>query len=331
MTKNNSLQEISQFLASTKRVVLISHFNPDADALGSTFGLGLALQELGKEVLFVNESAAPPRYHFLPSISALKNQLPGGDWDSLVILDCGEMKRIGDSLHKDAARFKNILNIDHHLTNDYFGAFNLVEVKASSTSELVFEVLQAMKFKGSTQVATCLLSGISGDTGSFKYASTSVRTLETAAELLRWGAKPVEISGALYGDTPLQQIRLESLALSKMQILEGGAYAEVLVTEEMFRECGANADDTEFLVEKARDVKGVRISALIRRDADLWKVSLRARGSLNVADIAAKFGGGGHKPAAAFRWRKDLGGLQRGLREEVKKELQNERSDSTSR
>lgn len=321
--RSNTAAELAAALHKACSVCVISHYNPDADALGSSLGLTLALIAAGKKALCLNESTIPERYHFLPGIEGVAKRFDPADFDLVCVLDCGELNRVGDSFTKAVGEFSPLINIDHHITNDLFGTLNIVEVKACSTSELVFDLLCAAKITINKEIATCLYAGICGDTGSFRYASTSKRSFEIASELTSFGAVPHQIADAVYGNKPLAQVKLESLALAQLTMHEQGKICEVIVTQEMYEQCGASVDDTEFLVETARDIKGVQISALIKRDADLWKVSLRASGTkLDMSSVAQGFGGGGHRPAAAFRWRKSLEELRSLLMVRLKEQLQ---------
>lgn len=320
--KPNSISDVAAALRACQSTLVVSHYNPDADALGSSLGLALALEQSGMRVAIVNESPVPERYRFLAGSGRILNQLPEGQWDAVVMLDCGEFKRAGDILAPQLKAFPALINIDHHYTNDLFGSCNLLDPSASSTSEIVWMVLEEMKISISRDVAECLLAGIFGDTGSFRYASTTERTFSAAQALLRAGARPDAVANRVYGSKPLRQVSLEAAALSQLRLHKEGKVAEVLITEEMYSRCAAGPEDTEQIVELARDIAGVEIAVLIRADGELWKVSLRVKGAgHNVAEIASRFGGGGHKAAAAFRWRRSLEELRTELMAAVSAEV----------
>jgi len=322
MGQNNSLAEIAKAIDSAKRVAVFSHYNPDSDAYGSSGAIYLTLKNLGKAVCVINESGILRRDDFLPGVRDVQTQIPAGDWDTAIVCDCGDQNRVGDSLKTQFGRFKTVINLDHHNSNPNFGTLNYVMPKASSTSEIVFDVLTAMKVNVSPDVATCLLAGIYGDTGSFRYSNTSARVLEVARELVLAGAKPGEISQQLYGRVTLPAIKLEGAALARLNIHFGGKVSEVVIPEELYVSLGATADDTDSIVDRIRAIDGVKISALMRQVDDLWKVSLRSsddRADLSI--IAAQFGGGGHKAAAAFRWRKGIDELRQLLLNELEKEV----------
>jgi phosphoesterase RecJ-like protein len=216
-----------------------------------------------------------------------------------------------------------VINIDHHASNSRFGSLNLVIEDASSTAEIIFDVLKGLEgLEGrsdliSKEAAECLLSGIIGDTGSFRYPSTSAKTFLVAHDLMLRGARPGPLTQELYANQSLVSIRLQSEALGAVKVHPNG-FAEVVVTQEMLKRTGADILDADWLVERARDIEGVKVSALYKQDVDLWRISLRARqGVADVSTVAQSFGGGGHKAAAAFRWRKDFETLQRELRESI--------------
>lgn len=324
------LSEILDAILATKRAVVLSHTNPDADAYGSQCGLVSGLRQLGLTVAAHNESGFIPRYSVIPGAKEVMKGPPpvlGAD-DILVVCDCGALERVGDSLIPYVRSAKRVINIDHHNSNTSFGNLNFVVDGASSTSELVFDLLKAAEARlGRADVITaqggaCLLAGIIGDTGSFRYPSTTPKTFRTAAELMERGARPDLLTQELFANHSLPAIKLQSEALSNISILNDGAFAEVVVTQEMLKRIGADLLDADSLAERARDIEGVRVAALFKQDVDMWRVSLRSRlGAVDVAAIAQSFGGGGHKPAAAFRWRRDLESLQQELRSRVTEAL----------
>jgi phosphoesterase RecJ-like protein len=213
-----------------------------------------------------------------------------------------------------------VINIDHHTSNDKFGHLNLVVERASSTSELIFDLLAALEERTgrgdiiTQNAAVCLLGGIIGDTGSFRYPSTTAKTFLTAHTLLLRGARPDVLTQELFAKQSMSAVKLQAEALTGLTLHSNG-FAEVVVSQEMLTRLGADILDSESLAERARDIEGVRVSALYKQDVDLWRVSLRTREpAVDLSVVAQSFGGGGHKAAAAFRWRKDLETLQLELR-----------------
>lgn len=309
--RGEPLSVLAQAIHAAQSIVVLSHYNPDADAYGSSCGLGLALRGLGKKVVLVNENGVLSRYEFIPGVGEVQSSFPEGAWDLLITCDCGDRKRIGESLKDGVSIFPRVVNIDHHASNDLFGHLNYVVDSASSTSEIVFDLLMELKVEVSSDVALCLFAGISADTGSFRYASTSAKTFDVAEKLVQAGALPAKVSQALYGSDSLALVKLQADAVNRMELTAGGKISVIAVTQEMFSAHGALPEDADSLVERGRDIVGVEIAVLLKQDVDLWRVSLRSkRPVLDVSEVAQIFGGGGHKMAAGFRWRRDVGELR---------------------
>jgi phosphoesterase RecJ-like protein len=322
MSKQHSLAEIATVLRGLKRVVVLSHYNPDPDAYGSSCGLALSLRAMGKEVVCVNESGILPRLLWIPGVNGIQNTFPAGAWDAAIACDCGDAARVGDTLKQTIKSFPIIVNLDHHASNDFFGHYNYVKPEACSTAEIISDLVDTMKAPWSADVATCLFAGLSADTGSFKYSSTTAKTFALAQSLVGHGASPVAVAQELYAGNSLASVKLHAEALSGMELLEQGRIAKVVVTTEMFARYHAIKEDADPLVEIARDIEGVVVAVLLKQDTGLWRVSLRAKDTrVDVSRIAALFGGGGHKAAAGFRWKKDFDELQQKLIAEVTKSL----------
>ena len=303
-------------LLAAKRILVVAHFNPDIDAYGSSWGLTLALQQIGKQALCVNHDGLLPRYGFLPGIQALLGDAPkdSSEYDLLVVCDCGDLKRLGDRFATSLARHPRLMNIDHHISNQSFGKFNLVDPSASSTCEIIYHMLDGLGVAYTPEVATCLLAGIYGDTGCFCYSSTSEQTFRIAAELTAAGASPHSISDSLFQNRSLAACKALGHVLGTMQLRHAGRYATASLDDETLKGFGASGDDTEGLVEELRSIAGVQVSAFFRQSEDYWKVSMRSVNSaFDVSKLAQKFGGGGHTMAAGFRWRGELAELDQRL------------------
>lgn len=310
----NSIAEVVQVLKAANSVAVFSHYNPDPDAYGSSCGLGLALESLGKKVAIVNESGCSARYDFVPGAKRIIKTLPDWPLDVIVTCDCGDLKRVGDSLVESIKSAACVINIDHHHGNDNFGKYNLVDEHASSTSEMIFRLIDAMGVSISADVARALFAGIAADSGCFRYSSTSAETFAVAKRLVEAGARPDEVGRELYGRNSLSSVRLHAEALSQLRLHCDNRLSELVITEEVVKRCQAVGEDSDGLVDKARDIEGVQVAVLIRWDCGIWRISMRSkRESLDVSEVAREFGGGGHKSAAAFRWRNGLDELREKL------------------
>ena len=305
-------------IASLQSALIVSHVNPDPDALGSTFAFAEALELAGKRVAVLNESGLPEDLAFLSGGRTVHRSVPAGEWDALLVLDCGDAHRVGDSLLPILKDFPLVANIDHHYANSLFGTHNVLCADASSTCEIIFRLLTDLKYALTPSIASALYAGLLGDTGSFRYSSCTSETLRVAAQLLDAGARPEVVAQKLYGSTPLSVVRVQSEALSSVSLLAEGKIAYVLITADMFSRANAEPSQVDGMAEKVRDIAGVEIAAYIRQDGPLWKVSLRSvTEELSVASVAERFGGGGHKQAAAFRYRRSQDELLEALLPEL--------------
>lgn len=323
MKTNHPLVEIAALLNSSRKILIISHTSPDPDAYGSSCGLALALRKAGKDVVCLNESGVSERLIFIPGVSDVVTTVPADTFDAVCVLDCGEIKRVGDSLVEYVRQVHPLVNIDHHISNDLFGDLNYVVPTASSTSELVYDLLDSAGLPPCSDSATALYYGISGDTGSFRYTNTTAKVFATAQALVQAGASPGEIAKSLYSTNSRVSVQVQAAALSAMEFTQDGRCVWITVPQELAQRFGAVRDDTEGLVERGRDIQGVVISVFMREEEGLWKVSMRSKDArYNLSELAAKFGGGGHAMAAAFRWKRSFQELEGQLRKAISELLQ---------
>ncbi len=295
---------VLDFLRKGKQFFIATHISPDGDALGSSIALSLALESLGKETIIYDKDPVPEFYKFLPgherftqSISNLKFEI-----SNLILLDCNELERTGI----EKIEFVSSAVIDHHETAREFGDVKWIEPHAAATGLMIFYVIKELGVKITKDIAINLYAALAIDTGTFRYSNTTPEVLRVAAELIEAGADPSYIAESLYETWSESRFRLLLKVLNTLEINDGVAIT--LVTLDMFRETGALVEDTENFVGFPRLLKSVRISALFREvENNYYKISLRSRGrGMNVAKIAAEFGGGGHRNAAGYRVRADF-------------------------
>lgn len=320
LSKNSALPELLKFFSEARTVLIAAHYHPDADAYGSSCGLALGLRNQGLTTVVVNESGILPRYDFIPGVNEVIDALPAGfQPEAVVACDCGDVKRLGDMLGPQIIALHPLCNLDHHISNNHFGDLNIVRPDASSTSEIVFDLLLALEQHWNKKlidknVAQCLFAGLSADTGSFRYSSTNQRTFAIAQELVVRGAVPHLLAQAMFSQEEFSAVKLQAEAMSKLELKAGNSIAIVRVEKEMMLQHLATREDTEALVERARDIRGVKIAVFIREDEGFLKVSMRSKSpELDVAKVAASFGGGGHYQAAGFRWKGDRQQLESSL------------------
>lgn len=285
-------------IAAAGSIVMACHVNPDGDALGSMLGLALSLRASGKDVTCLSADGVPDIYRFLPGAETILREAPGRDWDLGIVLDSGDLDRIGGAL-PFISRARRLLNVDHHATAKGFGDAQLVNAKAASTAEIVYDLIHFMGLSLTPEIATCLFTGVTTDTGSFRFQNVSVSTLETAAHLLEAGAPLADIAENVFDNRSFAATRLLGLALTAMRTTADGRIVWTRVTHDDFTRLGATDEDTEGFVNYARNVRGAEVGLLFREISDgRARVSLRGKKTVDVGAIAKQFGGGGHRMAA---------------------------------
>lgn len=320
--KPEQIKVFLDFVSKSTRIVISTHEHPDADAYGSACGLALALRQMGKEICLVNGTPLIERSRFIPAAEDVVEKIPENfEFESFIICDCGALSRVGDKILEQIAAnpHKPILNIDHHISNDSFGSANIVIPEASSTAEVICALLAENNVSMTKDTATCLYAGISADSGSFKYSCVRPYTFEAASLCVAAGASPWGIAQELYSNNSLVQIKLHAKAMQEMTLHHSSKLALISTTDAMIKSCDALLSDSEGLVEKGRDIAGVEVSILMKEDlledkTSLWRVSLRSKSNdVDVSAVAQKFGGGGHKAAAAFRSSKPRDQIEKSL------------------
>lgn len=303
------MERITNQLLSSNHILLASHTNPDGDAVGSTIALGILLSKIDKNITLYNESSIPAVYRFLPRVDMIKKSInPDDVFDTAIILDCGDLQRIGTMASK-VNNIPAIINIDHHISNNRFGNFQLIDASASSTAEIIYRLIKKMGIAIDEATATSIYTGILTDTGSFRFSNTNQAAFAICQEMVEKGVNPSNVAQNVYGRYSLGRIKLLNLALDSIEIFHNGELSIMTITQEMLSKTGTRAEDIDGLINYARRIEDVKIAALIHekqngrhhlKDSDQFHISLRSDGSVDVAAIAASFGGGGHKTAAGF-------------------------------
>ena len=297
----DTYKTVLDVIDSHQDFALSTHVNPDGDAIGSELALYSFLKDLGKHVRIFNTDAVPEIYQFLPfcdavlPLSALKDYSP----EILVVLDSGMLKRIGDDLSRFLIPTKAIVNIDHHATANHFGSYNLIEVEASSTCEIVYQLIRQHGTPIGRDRALCLYTGIMFDTGCFRYANSTPAAHQIAAELINAGVSVDEVYRLVYETIPAARLRLLGKVLQTLGITPDGKIAWVYATQEMFSETGTGREEVDGFINHIRSIDTVEFALLVSEQEDgKSKASLRSKSYIDVGEIAAEFGGGGHQRAA---------------------------------
>ena len=294
--------QVAQVVDRSKTLALACHVGPDGDALGSMLGFALAARDAGKEVVasFGSPFAIPSGLEFLP----VETLVPPGAFPSapetMVVFDVGSAERIGE-LAANAAKARTVVVIDHHVTNEGFGDVSLIDHEAAATGELVYELLGALGWPLTPQIALCLHTALVTDTGRFQYSNTRPRTLEIGANLIAAGAEPAVIGRHVYEEAPFGYLKASAIALGRAELDHELGVVSTIITQEDLDAVGLSWGDTDNLIDLLRlPVEADTAVLLKRHDDGKVKVSLRSRGATDVGSLAASMGGGGHRLAAGF-------------------------------
>jgi len=304
------MDEIINQIKKAQHLLLASHCDPDGDAISSLLAMGLALDKLDKKVTLYNASPIPAVYRFLPAVRRIVRQTKkAAAYDTALILDCGNLSRVGDVCTR-VNQIPVIINIDHHVTNTGFGNIQLIDPAACSTAEIVYRLIKALNAPINKAIATSIYTGILTDTGSFRFSNTNQAAFAISQEMVQHGVKPYNVAQQVFGTYSLGRIKLLNLALDSIEISDNGKLSIMTLTNAMFEETGTQAEDVDGIINYARRIEDVKVAALIQEQKNggtnsdksgNFHVSLRSDGSVDVAAIAGTFGGGGHSNAAGFQ------------------------------
>lgn len=301
--KNSSLAGFCSALKKKNDFLLASHLNPEGDAVASVLAMDSLLRRLGKKTLIACEDPFPERLVALSGKrwNQVKDVPSTRHFDALVVADCPTLERVGE-VKKLISPDTEIFNIDHHISNTFFGHYNYIQPQASACGEVIYDIFKFFKLKIDRDEAVSLYVSISTDTGSFKYSNTTVKAHQIASELIKSGIDIEKINDGLYATYSLEKIHLYSLLLGKVQTTEDGTIAWVGLTKNDLRQTGATYEDTEGFIDFLKYIKEVKFSFFMSEMDGLQngqvRVSFRSKGQYDVAQVASHFGGGGHKKAA---------------------------------
>jgi bifunctional oligoribonuclease and PAP phosphatase NrnA len=318
------LERVAEEIRAGERFLLTTHENPDGDALGSLLAMHRILEALGKDsVMFLaaKEFPLPVEYRFL-QLEEVFHEPPADHSNRIVIfLDCGNIDRMPVDFLQNGEN--KVLNIDHHHDNTRFGTVNLVDVEASSTAEILYELAGILGVELTEEMANALYVGLVTDTGKFMYENTDSRSHRMAAGLVDAGVNVNEIYRRLYEHVPIEKLRLVSRALGNVELHDDGALATTYISAEDYAATGAGEALTEGVIDHLRSIDGTVAVAVVRDQPEKGraerKVSLRSTdGKVDVSSIAHKHGGGGHRRAAGFGTDLPYDEVVEFLREEIR-------------
>lgn len=292
------LSQVVELIENKDNFAITTHIKPDGDGVGSSLGLCWLLRSLGKNAEVIVHGDVPPAYMSLPGADEIRDvKSVNGKYDAVFVIECSDLTRPGiEGLDRQFT-----VNIDHHATSEHFGTINWIDSTASAVGEMIYNLCKAIGGKITTEIAECVYMALVTDTGSFHFPNTSDRTLKVASELIKAGALPAKIGEAVYHNYPWSRIELMRHVLDTVRRDESGRIAIMRQTIEMKERAGSIDGDNNGFVNiplAAREV----LAVIYMREVgpNEYRASLRSKGEINVARVAEKFGGGGHKNAAGL-------------------------------
>ncbi len=291
-----TLDDILDQINKADKIVILTHENPDGDAMGSSLAMYHALKAYGKnpDIIIPEHSKV---FNCLPGIEQIKTKSDIEHYDLAISLDCATIKMLnGFSNYFENAKVK--VSIDHHGTNTMFGDYNYVNPDSPACSQILLVILEYFGIEITKDIGTCILAGIITDTGGFKYQGVTAETFEFVAWLLNKGVNVSKIYRQVLETKTKANFELHRIANNRVEFLENGKIAYTYITKEDEEKVHAENGDYEGIVENARDIENVEVSIFIRQTDKGCKISLRSNEYVNVSDACVAFGGGGHPKAA---------------------------------
>lgn len=307
-------QELLNAVLDARSILVTTHVVPDGDAIGSALAMKLALEKVGKTVCICLSDPVPEFLRFLPGSDLIcVARCVEGPFDLALVLDCGSADRVGQC-EESVKSSKIVASVDHHATNTHFADINWVNTEAAATVEMVASIIRGLGVEYDADIATCLFAGLSTDTGSFRYSNTSADTFRVAADLVDAGARPWEIAQSIYDTKPYGSLSALAEAILGIEFSCGGLIASMSIPAELMARHDITEGETEGFIGYARSIDGVEVAVALRElDGGTTRIGFRSKEKVDVAKVAAEFGGGGHVHAS--------GCTMRGSLEEVKSKV----------
>ncbi|MDO5557474.1 MAG: bifunctional oligoribonuclease/PAP phosphatase NrnA [Clostridia bacterium] len=318
-----TLDKINEEINRAKNIAILTHENPDGDAIGSSLALYQALTALNKEVCVIIPEYSRI-FDFLPYAEVIKKEYNGEKYDLVICLDTATIKMLSVPI-ECFENAKSTIIIDHHGTNTMYGDINFVNPDSPACSQVLITIFEYFKWEITKDIGTCLITGIITDTGGFQYSNVKVETFEFAAELLSRGINIPDVYKRTLDTKTRPSFELSKIATERMEFLEDGKIAFTYITLEDEKKVNSGTGDHEGIVNIGGSVENVEVSIFIRQVKDnIYKVSLRANEYVNVSDVCLIFGGGGHVKAAGCKMTGTVEQIKESLIKEVKLQLKKE-------
>ncbi len=296
------IDRILEAIRENETFCIVGHVRPDGDCIGSQLALALALRNEGKRVTVWNQDSVPQKYKFLDAENLFHKPKHGEKFDCVIATDCASFERLG-KVGECIGDRKIFINIDHHISNPRYADVNWVSPREPSCGELIYRLMKVARWPITKPIADLLFTAISTDTGSFQYATTRPGTFHTGAELVTRGAELAKICNEVYQSYPLSRAKLLKHVYSKFRLADHDRIAWFWLKKIDFHRTGAETDDTEGLIDHIRAIEPVVVACVFEEvEPEITRISLRSkRADVDVNQVAAQFGGGGHPAAAGAR------------------------------
>lgn len=291
--------ELKKLIYESENIAVASHLNPDGDNLGSVTAMVGMLKKLGKNAVYVLDDTIPNSFKFLPHLSYAKSpDNINNVFDLFIALDSSDENRMGDNIKKIFKASKKTVNIDHHFSNTKFADLNIVDDKSPATCEVLARIFESLDLKLNKEIATSLFTGLSTDTGSFKYSSVNSNTFLIASNLFKYDIDINEVTVNVYQSRSRQKTDLLIRAMNSIEYFDNDKIAVVFVTKDDMEKSKAEKADADGIVEFVRDIDTVELSVLLKEKDDCIRLSLRSKSYIDCTKVASKFNGGGHVRAS---------------------------------
>ena len=292
-----NISKAVQAIRKAKTVIVAAHVNPDGDTIGCLLALGHTLILMGKKVILLSQDGVPSRFQFLPGSELIMSETLEKA-DVAIAVDCGSIRQLG-TIRAPFIRAKTTIQVDHHDFGNSFGKIQVLEEEAAAVGEIVYELIKTLKVEITPAIATCLLTSIIVDTGSFRFTNIRSKTFDICGRLIRKGVDLQHLIEESYWKKSRSVAKLSGYAMMQAEFSKNGLVAWSTVYRKDFERFGAHISDVDAVADDLRSVEGVRIAAVFREtESKKFRVSLRSKYGVNVAVIAKKFGGGGHHNSA---------------------------------
>ncbi|WP_125153728.1 DHH family phosphoesterase [Clostridium rectalis] len=297
-----TMNKILNIIMESNKIGITFHTSPDGDSLGSSLGLLQGLKKLNKDVYILSKEKLPDNFKFLSFSNCIHNDTGKvlDNTECVIVLDCGNLERVNAELNLEKKNY-TLINIDHHMSNEFYGDLNFVDTNSACMGEIVYKMLSSLNILIDKNIAECLYTSILTDTGSFRHSNTTSRTHSIAGDLINTGIEFSEIHRKVFDSKDFYRFKLYALVFEKMQLINQNICVMEL-TNEMFQNLKIDSEtDTSDIVSFGNQIATVEVTVLFKeKDKDI-KISLRSKSKVDVRKIAETIGGGGHIRAAGAK------------------------------